>query len=121
MMCRLVPFTNGGEIADIKYHQIKNITNQAEKCKNIDRVILFGSSTQERCTDRSDIDIAIYGRMPKNKYLDSKEFKRFHDKVFLFDLNQDYDILYFCDEQKQNDIMLDDIQNGVGIYRRNQA
>ncbi len=79
--------------------------------------MLFGSSIEERCTEKSDIDIAVFGTQSKNKYLDSKEFKRFQDSLFLFDLNQDYDILYFSDDKQYQDAILNDINNGTEIYR----
>ncbi|MBO5608967.1 MAG: hypothetical protein J5929_01145 [Eubacterium sp.] len=49
-MCRLVMYKNGQYIADIKYNYIENIAKQAEKCRNISKIILFGSSIEERCT-----------------------------------------------------------------------
>lgn len=98
-----------------------NIVKQAESCENICRIMLFGSSLEEWCTDESDIDIAVFGKQSKNKYLQSKEFKNFQDQLFLYDLNQDYDILYFADSVQHNDLILQDINNGVEIYRRSQA
>ncbi len=120
-MCKLVPFNNGKRVADIKLHHIENIVKQATNCKNINRIMLFGSSLEERCTDKSDIDIAVFGSMTKAAYLGTKEFKQFQDRLFLFDLNQDYDILYFCDKQTHKDNILADINNGAEIYRRSQG
>ena len=120
-MCKLISFGDGITVAEIKYRHIENIAKQAGACKNINRIMLFGSSIEERCTDRSDIDIAVFGDMTKAKYLNSKEFKQFQDSIFLFDLNQDYDILYFCDGEKHDDNILDDINHGAEIYRRYQA
>ena len=48
-------------VADIKYDYIVNIVDQAEKCKGIDKVVLFGSSLSESCNNNSDIDIAVKG------------------------------------------------------------
>ena len=120
-MCELVQYKDGRYVADIKLKHIKNVSDQAEKCKNISRIVLFGSSTEERCTDLSDIDIAVFGQMPKAKYLGSKEFKRFQDGLFLYDLNQDYDILYFRDGQDHSDPIMTDIGRGTEIYRRAEA
>ncbi len=117
-MCKLVHFKDGKFVAEIKLGHVKNVASQAEKCKNISRIMLFGSSTEERCTDRSDIDIAVFGQMPKTKYLGSREFRTFQDRLFLYDLNQDYDILYFCDGQEHNDPIMKDIAHGTEIYRR---
>ncbi len=117
-MCKLVSIGDGKLVADIKHKHIQNIVKQAKNCKNITRIMLFGSSLEERCTEKSDIDIAVFGDAGKNKYLDSKEFKGFQDEVFLFDLNQDYDILYFCDNQQCDDSIMSDINDGIEIYRR---
>ena len=95
-----------------------NIASEADKCKNISRIMLFGSSLEERCTESSDIDIAVFGKMKKNQYLESSEFRGFQDRVFLYDLNQDYDILYFCEDQEYHDPILNDINQGAEIYRR---
>ena len=91
-MCRLVMYKNGQYIADIKYNYIENIAKQAEKCRNISKIILFGSSIEERCTDESDIDIAVFGSLSKSKYLRLKEFKMFQDELFMYDLNQGTEI-----------------------------
>ena len=120
-MCKLVQYRNGRKIADIKIRHIENISKQAKKCKNINRIMLFGSALEERCTDRSDIDIAVFGNMTKSKYLGTKEFREFQDQLFLYDLDQDYDILYFCDGQDYQDAIMDDINDGVEIYRRQEV
>ena len=120
-MCKLVNYHNGRKIADIKLRHIENISKQAEKCRNITRIMLFGSSLEERCTERSDIDIALFGDMGKSKYLGTKEFRVFQDQLFLYDLDQDYDILYFCDGQDYQDAIMDDINDGVEIYRRQEV
>lgn len=117
-MCNLVSIGSSKSVADIKQKHILNIREQAGKCKNISRIMLFGSSLEERCTERSDIDIAVFGKMKKSKYLDSKEFRTFQDRVFLYDLNQDYDILYFCDDQEYSDAIMTDINQGAEIFRR---
>ena len=117
-MCKLVKWNNENHIADIKYNHIVNITKQAKKCKNINRIMLFGSSLEERCTARSDIDIAVFGNQSKASYLRSKEFREFRNQVFLYDLNQDYDILYFTDGKQQEDQIMKDIDKGVEIFRR---
>ena len=120
-MCKLVHYKDGQYVAEIKLGHIRNISSQAGKCKNISRIILFGSSIEERCTDRSDIDIAVFGKMQKAKYLGSGEFRNFQDQLFLYDLNQDYDILYFCDGKDYKDPIMADISCGTEIYRRAEA
>ena len=117
-MCKLIQYRNGQYIADIKQKHIENIARQAANCKNISRIMLFGSSVQERCSEESDIDIAVFGNMSKSRYLSSTEFKKFQDQLFLYDLDQDYDILYFCEGQEHHDAIMTDIAQGTEIYRR---
>ncbi len=120
-MCKLVKYGNGNLIADIKVKYVENIVKQAKKSKNIMRIMLFGSSIEERCSELSDIDIAVFGTMSKAKYLKSSEYKKFQDCLFLYDLEQDYDILYFCEGQEYKDAIMNDIVQGAEIYRRQEA
>lgn len=122
-MCKLVEISDGKHVAEIKYAFIKNIIEQAASCKNISRIVLFGSALEERCSVFSDIDIAVFGLQSKAKYLRSKEFKEFQKRLFVFggDYTQDYDILYFCEDNKNDDAIMQDIENGTEIYRRKIA
>lgn len=119
-MCTMKKLDSGKYVADIKYDYILNIVKQAAKCKNITRIVLFGSSIEERCTEESDIDIAVFGEESKAKYLKSKEFKDFHRNLFTFDKDfaQDYDIIYFADNKEYAGLIMEDISKGVEIYRR---
>ena len=119
-MCRLIPYKNK-KIADIKLHHINNIVEQAQKAPNISRIVLFGSSLEERCTAKSDIDIAVFGVKSKSRYIDSGEFRRFKKNVFSFDWNQDYDVLYFAENYVCEDPIMKDINSGVEIYRKEMA
>ena len=116
-MCKMVPLENGSLVADIKYKHIQNISKEASKCRNISRVILFGSSTEERCTNRSDIDIAVFGKQAKTKYLRSREYMKFRHNIFQYDMDQEYDILYFEDGKRNNDQIMKEIDKGIEIYR----
>ena len=118
-MCELVQIENGGFVADIKHPYIVNIAEAAKQCGNIDRIVLFGSATQTRCTDASDIDIAVFGSSPPAEYLRSKEYKAFQRRLFSFDnYGQDYDILYFSGSTHDNVPIMGDIAKGTEIYRR---
>jgi predicted nucleotidyltransferase len=119
-MCKLKEYDKDKFVADIKYDYILNIAKQASVCKNISKIMLFGSAIEERCNENSDIDIAIFGDMQKIKYLRSKEYDRFHTGVVSYrgDFTQDYDILYFCNGKFYDDDIMDDILKGVEIYRR---
>ncbi|MBR1642148.1 MAG: nucleotidyltransferase domain-containing protein [Butyrivibrio sp.] len=117
-MCKMVQFTDGKYVADIKLHHIKNISEMAKKASSIRRIMLFGSSIEERCTDISDIDIAVFGDKTKGSYIDSNEFKAFKRSLFSFDWDQDYDILYFKENAANRYDIMKDINRGIEIYRR---
>jgi predicted nucleotidyltransferase len=117
-MCKMVPYKNGRCVADIKLRHIDNISAQAKDAKNIHRIMLFGSALEERCTERSDIDIAVFGRKAKNSYIDSREFREFKKGLFSFDWNQDYDVLYFREGEDHSAAIMEDISRGVEIFRR---
>ena len=119
-MCKLIELNNGNYVADIKHKYIVNIADQAGQCSNISRIVLFGSALETRCTEESDIDIAVFGKESKTKYLRSKEFKEFQRRLFSFgdSFHQNYDILYFCDSKTTNDAIMGEIDKGIEIYRR---
>ena len=117
-MCKMVPLKDGRCVAEIKLNHIINICNQAKACPNVSKIVLFGSALEERCTEKSDIDIAVFGDAPKGRYLNSKEFRDFRGRIFQYDLNQDYDVLYFEDKKRHADRIMDDINKGIELYRR---
>lgn len=117
-MCKLALLDKGKYVAEIKLNHIRNITEQAMKARNIERIILFGSSIEERCTKESDIDIAVFGEKNKGNYIDSKEFNAFKSALFKFDWDQDYDVIYFSLNSKNQAAIMNDINKGVEIYRR---
>ncbi len=122
-MCTLIELDNGSFVADIKKKYIQNICESARNFENITRIVLFGSALQTRCTEESDIDIAVFGKKSRSEYLKSKEFKQFQRKLFAFDdtFSQDYDVLYFCNDVVYNDSIMRDIYNGAEIYRREKS
>ncbi|WP_026523466.1 nucleotidyltransferase domain-containing protein [Butyrivibrio sp. MB2005] len=90
-----------------------------KKCAFIDRIILFGSSIEDRCTYDSDIDLAIFGNQTKYKCLNSKEYRRFAEELYSFDdFNQSYDLLYFKTGNDYTGILINDINNGEVLYDR---
>lgn len=128
-MCELIPIqTSDGSrinVADIKADVIKQIIKIAHDCNKIDYIYIFGSSLEERCTDKSDIDIAIISNVTRSRLFRTKEYDEFKDKLYKIDLKQDYDILQFNSlEQlkKSKDIVCKDILNrGELIYSRKGA
>ena len=60
-MCRLTQWKSGQCLADIKYKYIENIAREAEKCRNINRIMLFGSQKMDIFEDINK-GIEIYRR-----------------------------------------------------------
>lgn len=127
-MCKLVELkTNYGSsvhVADIKCTCIKNIIDTAPQCSQISEIILFGSSLEERCAEQSDIDIAIISQKGLHGLSGIVAFDRFMDKLYEFDMTQEYDRLYFKSieeiEAKKDKIPIcrELAQKGKVIYRR---
>ena len=121
-MCKIVQLKladNIIRVADLKKDCVRNIYEAASKCGLIDRVVLFGSSTDERCTAQSDVDIAVYGPLSKSKCLTSKEYKEFTRSLYRFeDYGHNYDILYFRSGDKKDSFIQSEISNGEVIYAR---
>jgi len=106
-------------VADIKKKYIPNIIDAASKCDYIDRVIMFGSSTTEACSESSDIDLAVFGNQPKGRCLSSRKFRRFSDQLASFDnFMQAYDILYFKTGGNDSGLVMDEISRGEMLYAR---
>lgn len=86
--------------------------------------MLFGSSLEERCTIKSDIDLAIISNCSLNKLSQTKAFDKFMNNLYSYDMEQEYDRLYFKSireiEEKKDDIPICNelIQKGKVIYRR---
>ena len=121
-MCKVVDVKIGNrrvKVADIKSKYLDNIADSARECPLIDKIVLFGSSIEDRCTEESDIDIAVFGSQPIGKALTSKQFIRFADKLAEFDdFLQSYDILYFKSGKKDNSAILAEINKGEVLYVR---
>ena len=120
IMCKLVKIKVGDQnimVADIKEKYIYNIADAAQKCRYIDKIVLFGSSTMDRCKETSDIDIAVFGSASKGKALTSKSYKDFAGQLYSFDdYNQGYDILYFKSGKNYTESIMNDIEKGEVIY-----
>lgn len=106
-------------VADIKQKYMANIVDAAKKCDIIDRIILFGSSIEERCKESSDIDIAVFGTLPPSRALSSKKYERFARQLYAFDNHaQAYDILYFKTGSTRKGNIMHDINRGEMLYER---
>ena len=81
--------------------------------------MLFGSSTEERCTEMSDIDIAVFGNQPRSRALTSRKYERFARQLYDFDDHaQAYDILYFRSGFGDSNPILHEISKGEELYVR---
>ena len=124
-MCKVSSYHIGDRVirvADIKQRYIPNIIDAARKCDYIDKVILFGSSLEERCREQSDIDLAVFGNQPKSKCLTSKKYKSFYDQLIMFDhLNQAYDVLYFRSGKKDTSPIMREIDQGEVLYEKSAS
>jgi len=122
-MCKVIPMNVGTRqirVAEIKQKYIQNIIDAARECDLIDRVVLFGSSLQERCRAGSDIDIAVFGNQPRSRALSSRKFERFARRLYSFDNHaQAYDILYFRSGSGDSNPILHEISRGEELYARN--
>ena len=121
-MCKVLPMDIGTRqicVAEVKQKYIPNIIDAARRCDLIDRVVLFGSSLQERCRDTSDIDIAVFGNLPRSRALTSKKYERFARQLYSFDDHaQAYDILYFRSGADDSNPILHEISRGEELYVR---
>lgn len=123
-MCRILEMNIGDrkiQIADIKEKYISNIIDAASKCDLIDKVVLFGSSIEERCKDSSDIDLAIFGNQVPSKALTSKKYREFARQLYAFDdHSQAYDLLYFKTGSRNKSFILNEIEEGEVLYVRDE-
>ena len=123
-MCKVLPMNIGTRqirVAEIKQKYIRNIIDAASQCDLIDRVVLFGSSLDERCRDNSDIDIAVFGNLNPSKALSSKKYECFARQLYSFrDHEQAYDILYFKTGANNGGQIMQDIERGELLYARGE-
>ena len=123
-MCKVVTMSVDNRkfrVAEIKKKYMTNIIDAAKKCDFIEKVVLFGSSIEDRCKQSSDIDIAVFGKQIRSKALSSKKYERFARQIFAFnDFEQDYDILYFKSGTNVRSLIMDDIKKGEILYERAQ-
>ena len=120
-MCNVLPMNIGTRqvrVADIKHKYIQNIIDAARQCDLIDRVVLFGSSLEERCRDTSDI--AVFGNQSRSRALTSKKYERLARQLYSFDNHaQAYDILYFRSGAADSSPIINEISRGEELYARN--
>ena len=119
-MCKVVTMVVDDRefrVADIKKKYMSNIIDAAKKCDFIEKVVLFGSSIEDRCSEDSDIDIAVFGSQIRSKAFSSKKYEQFTRQLFAFnDYDQNYDILYFKSGADVKNLIMDDIRKGETLY-----
>ena len=125
-MCKLVKITNSLgeqiEVAEIKADTIKKIVKIAKICDKIDYIYLFGSSVEERCTDESDIDLAIISNVSASKLCNRSSYREFKERLYAIDRDQEYDRLQFNSlkamRNSKEPVCLDIISKGKLLYQR---
>ena len=125
-MCKLVKITNSLgeqiEVAEIKADIIKKIIKIAKICDKIDYIYLFGSSVEERCTDESDIDLAIISNVSASKLCNRSSYREFKERLYAIDTDQEYDRLQFNSlkaiRNSKEPVCLDIISKGKLLYQR---
>ena len=130
-MCQLAKlqtnFNTSVEVAENKLGLINHVILCAAKCAKIDAIILFGSALSNNCSENSDIDLAIISSYSINDLSKNKSFAEFKKNVYLQDMSQEYDFLYFhsLDEignKKEKHLICDELsKNGKIIYRKQVA
>ncbi len=130
-MCKLIKVNTNCDssvlVADYKADIIRFIIDSAKKCPDIDAIMLFGSVLEERCKEKSDIDIVIISKKTVNALSNKKSFNEFIKDLYLLDFSQEYDFLYFksIDEihQKKDKapICKELTEKGQIIYKRQVA
>lgn len=110
------------QVADMKKPIIEKIIMIANICKEIDYIILFGSSLEDKCTEQSDIDLAIISNITRAKFLRSNSYSKFTTALYKIDEEQTYDILQFNSmedlKKKKSPICREIMNKGKIIYRR---
>ncbi len=78
------------------------ILNQLDNI-SIEKVVLFGSATNNRFSPKSDIDLIILSKSFREKTLFEKA-KMFGDLEWLLinEIDKPFDILYYSDEEWEN-------------------
>ena len=121
-MCKMVSMTINNRsimVADLKVDAINNAIDKISELKEISKAILFGSALEERCTEDSDIDIALFGEMTENRFFSRKDVSDFKYALAKgCGLREAYDILYFQNKDYDSDslIMIEIREKGQTIY-----
>lgn len=125
-MCELVNIKNSIgkdiKVASIKAYILQKIITYASLCKKINYIYLFGSSVTERCTEQSDIDLAILSNTSMSKLVRDKGYQTFKEYLYNIDIDQEYDFLYFrtlTQIQNSNEFVCRDIMTkGTLLYQK---
>lgn len=131
-MCELstvrTNFDTEVKIANIKKEHIENIIRTAPMCPAIVEIVVFGSVLEERCTDRSDIDMLIISDKQKSRLFRDRRYTQFKNKIFTDgNFEQNYDFICMNDKEKieeksASSALFRDIQEyGKTIYRREDS
>ncbi len=100
-VCIKEPFVNCKHIYPIQQKKVKSMLDVLEKSNNVNKVIVFGSSTENRCHIWSDVD--IYADLKENEHFD-------------FDVNFDYD--FWTNFKVDDNLKHEILKTGVVVYER---
>ena len=124
-MCTLVSINTCNnesiKVAQNKAPFIKNIIDISKDYSYILKIILFGSSLTEECSDDSDIDIMLVSDVPRSKLYKNKSYRdflrRIHDKD---DYSQQYDVIcvYGAEVDREDDFYRNVRENGQLLYAK---
>lgn len=124
-MCTLVSINTYNnesiKVAQNKAPYIKNIIDISGDYSYILKIILFGSSLTEDCSDDSDIDIMLVSDVPRSKLYKNKAYRdflrRIHDKD---DYSQQYDVIcvYGAEVDREDDFYRNVRENGQLLYAK---
>lgn len=107
-------------VSELKRDCILNIIEEAKKYSKITKIILFGSSLEERCTERSDIDIAVFTSLYRSELFRRAWYGNFTSDIYTYNMNQHYDILPFKEGYNDDSLIMENIYNGSVIYENLQ-
>ena len=77
---------------------------------------------EERCTDESDIDLAIISNVSASKLCNRSSYREFKERLYAIDTDQEYDRLQFNSlkaiRNSKEPVCLDIISKGKLLYQR---
>ncbi len=105
-----MPWPNRRALADypgvnyihpLRQREVEQLIEKARRCPNITAIVIFGSSTEERCTPFSDVDALFFGE----------------PCYFEAPINEvSYDILWRANVPRDAELLTEVRRDGVLVY-----